>query len=45
MMLVLTPMLLSTIAVGTFFSLSYDPTFGIISAFVRPFTGVALAPL
>lgn len=45
MMLVLTPMLLSTVAVGTFFSLFYDPTFGIVSAFVRPFTGEAFAPL
>lgn len=45
MMLVLTPMLLSTVAVGTFFSLFYDPTFGIVSAFVRPFTGAAFAPL
>jgi multiple sugar transport system permease protein len=45
MMLVLTPMLLSTVAVGTFFSLFYDPTFGIVSAFVRPFTGAAYAPL
>jgi multiple sugar transport system permease protein len=45
MMLVLTPMLLSTVAVGTFFSLFYDPTFGIVSAFVRPFTGAPFAPL
>lgn len=45
MMLVLTPMLLSTVAVGTFFSLFYDPTFGIVSAVVRPFTGAAFAPL
>ncbi len=45
MMLVLTPMLLSTVAVGTFFSLFYDPTFGIVSAIVRPFTGAAFAPL
>jgi multiple sugar transport system permease protein len=45
MMLVLAPMLLSTVAVGTFFSLFYDPTFGIVSAFVRPFTGQAFAPL
>jgi multiple sugar transport system permease protein len=45
LMLVLTPMLLSTVAVGTFFSLFYDPTFGIVSAMVRPFTGVAFAPL
>lgn len=45
MMLVLTPMLLSTVAVGTFFSLFYDPTFGIVSAFARPFTGAAFVPL
>jgi multiple sugar transport system permease protein len=45
MMLVLTPMLLSTVAVGTFFSLFYDPTFGIVSALARPFTGAAFAPL
>ena len=45
LMLVLTPMLLSTVAVGTFFSLFYDPTFGIVSAFVRPFTGAPFAPL
>src|SRR5271169_4862712 len=45
LMLVLTPMLLSTVAVGTFFSLFYDPTFGIVSALVRPFTGAAFAPL
>ncbi len=45
LMLVLTPMLLSTIAVGTFFSLFYDPTFGVLSALVRPFTGAPFAPL
>ena len=45
LMLVLTPMLLSTVAVGTFFSLFYDPTFGIVSAFVRPLTGAPFAPL
>jgi multiple sugar transport system permease protein len=45
LMLVLTPMLLSTVVVGTFFSLFYDPTFGIVSALVRPFTGSAFAPL
>jgi multiple sugar transport system permease protein len=45
LMLVLTPMLLSTVAVGTFFSLFYDPTFGIVSAIVRPLTGEAFAPL
>jgi multiple sugar transport system permease protein len=45
LMLVLTPMLLSTVVVGTFFSLFYDPTFGIVSALVRPFTGAPFAPL
>ena len=45
MMLILTPMLLSTVTVGTFFSLFYDPTFGIVSAVVRPFTGAPFAPL
>jgi len=45
LMLVLTPMLLSTVAVGTFFSLFYDPTFGVVSAIVRPFTGAPFAPL
>jgi multiple sugar transport system permease protein len=45
LMLVLAPMLLSTVVVGTFFSLFYDPTFGIVSAFVRPFTGAPFAPL
>jgi multiple sugar transport system permease protein len=45
LMLVLTPMLLSTVVVGTFFSLFYDPTFGIVSAFVGPFTGAPFAPL
>ena len=45
LMLVLTPMLLSTVAVGTFFNLFYDPTFGFISAFLRPFTGHPFVPL
>jgi multiple sugar transport system permease protein len=45
LMLVLTPMLLSTVVVGTFFNLFYDPTFGIVSALVRPFTGAPFAPL
>jgi multiple sugar transport system permease protein len=45
LMLVLTPMLLSTVAVGTFFNLFYDPTFGFISAFLRPFTGAPFVPL
>ena len=45
LMLVLAPMLLSTVAVGTFFSLFYDPTFGIVSALVRLLTGVPFVPL
>jgi multiple sugar transport system permease protein len=45
LMLVLTPMLLSTVAVGTFFNLFYDPTFGFVSALVRPFTGAPFVPL
>ena len=45
LMLVLTPMLLSTVAVGTFFSLFYDPTFGVVSAIVRLLTGEPFAPL
>jgi multiple sugar transport system permease protein len=45
LMLVLTPMLLSTVAVGTFFNLFYDPTFGLVSALVRPFTGTPFIPL
>lgn len=45
LMLVLAPMLLSTVAVGTFFNLFYDPTFGIVSTLVRPFTGAPFAPL
>ena len=45
LMLVLTPMLLSTVAVGTFFNLFYDPTFGVISASVRWLTGADFVPL
>jgi len=45
MMLVLTPMLLSTVAVGTFFNLFYDPTFGFISAALRPLLGHPFVPL
>jgi multiple sugar transport system permease protein len=45
LLLVLAPMLLSTVAVGTFFSLFYDPTFGLVSALVRPFTGRPFVPL
>jgi multiple sugar transport system permease protein len=45
LMLVLSPMLLSTVAVGTFFNLFYDPTFGVVSAMVRPLTGAPFVPL
>ena len=45
LMLVLTPMLLSTVVVGTFFSLFYDPTFGVVSAAARALTGEPFAPL
>jgi multiple sugar transport system permease protein len=45
LMLILAPMLLSTVAVGTFFSLFYDPTFGIVSALVSPLTGEKFVPL
>jgi multiple sugar transport system permease protein len=36
---VLTPMMLSVVAAGVFFSYYYDPTFGLLSYFVRIFTG------
>lgn len=45
LMLVLTPMLLSTVAVGTFFNFFYDPTFGFISAILRPLLGHPFVPL
>lgn len=45
LMLVLTPMLLSTVAVGTFFNFFYDPTFGFISIVLRPLLGHPFAPL
>jgi multiple sugar transport system permease protein len=45
LMLVLTPMLLSTVAVGTFFNLFYDPTFGLLSALLRPLLGHPFVPL
>jgi multiple sugar transport system permease protein len=45
LMLILAPMLLSTVAVGTFFSLFYDPTFGIVSALISPLTGEKFVPL
>jgi multiple sugar transport system permease protein len=37
--LVLTPMMLSYVAVGAFFRYYYEPTFGLLSQFVRIFTG------
>lgn len=39
LILVLTPMMLSVVAVGVFFSNYYDPTFGLLSYFIRLFTG------
>jgi multiple sugar transport system permease protein len=39
LMLVLTPMMLSFVAVGVFFKLFYEPTFGLVSQFVSMFTG------
>lgn len=45
LMLVLAPMLLSTVAVGTFFNFFYDPTFGFIAAVLRPFRATPFVPL
>lgn len=39
LMLVLTPMMLSFVAVGAFFRYYYEPTFGLLSQGVRVFTG------
>lgn len=39
LMLVLTPMMLSFVAVGVFFKLFYEPTFGLVSQVVSIFTG------
>jgi multiple sugar transport system permease protein len=39
MILVLTPMMLSFVAVGAFFRYYYEPTFGLLSQVVRLFTG------
>src|SRR5438477_873674 len=39
LILVLTPMMLSFVAVGAFFRYYYEPTFGLLSQFVRIFTG------
>ena len=45
LMLVLAPMMLSMAAVGAFFKLFYDPTFGIVSQVSRLITGEPLALL
>ena len=39
LILVLTPMMLSYVAIGAFFRYYYEPTFGLLSQFVRLFTG------
>jgi len=39
LILVLTPMMLSVVASGVFFTYYYDPTFGIVSYVVNSFTG------
>ena len=39
LMLVLTPMMLSYVAVGAFFRYYYEPTFGLLSQAVKAFTG------
>lgn len=39
LILVLTPMMLSVVAVGVFFSYYYDPTFGLLSQFINAITG------
>jgi multiple sugar transport system permease protein len=38
LILVLTPMMLSVVAAGVFYSYYYDPTFGLLSYFIRLFT-------
>jgi ABC-type sugar transport system permease subunit len=45
LMLVLTPMMLSYVAVGAFFRYYYEPTFGLLSQAVRAFTGETFTPL
>jgi multiple sugar transport system permease protein len=45
LMLVLTPMMLSFVAVGAFFRYYYEPTFGLLSQAVRVFTGQPLIAL
>jgi multiple sugar transport system permease protein len=39
LILVLTPMMLSFVAIGAFFRYYYEPTFGLLSQLVRMFTG------
>ncbi len=39
LILVLTPMMLSVVAVGVFFSYYYDPTFGLLSQVIKAWTG------
>jgi multiple sugar transport system permease protein len=39
LILVLTPMMLSVVAVGVFYSYYYDPTFGVISQIIKAWTG------
>jgi len=39
LILVLTPMMLSYVAIGAFFRYYYEPTFGLLSQFMRLFTG------
>ncbi len=45
LMLVLSPMMLSFVAVGTFFKLFYEPTFGLVSQVVSLITGEPYALL
>lgn len=45
LMLVLTPMMLSLVAVGVFFRLFYEPTFGLVSQAVMQFSGEPYALL
>jgi len=45
LMLVLAPMLLSTVFVGTFFNFFFLPPFGLVSALVSPFLGHPFNPL
>jgi multiple sugar transport system permease protein len=45
LMLILTPMMLSFVAVGVFFKLFYEPTFGVLSQVFMYFTGEPLVLL